>query len=434
MSQVKFGTIQWDALVQVGAVSLTTDVSGVLPVANGGNGTGSYTNGQILIGNTTGNTLAKSTLTGTANQVIVTNGGGSITLSLPQNIHATATPTFAGMNFGTTGSFSVGGTPNFTISATAVNFGFLAGFNAVYTDGANGSSVLNIGSVTNQITVDTANVLYGIQNDVRLNQNGHLATGTLGSVVANFSSSGGSGTSGTITNVLAFSGRAGNFSTGTVTNGYCFYAQQSQNFAGGTLTNWHGFNVEPSTAATNVYGYRGRIASSANRYNLYMDGTADNFLAGNLQLGLLVTKYNNVATVSNGIPSEYATVDLTGQTANIGATTLYAVPSTGAGMYRVSAYVVLTTAASVSSTLPNVQIVFTDNQTNTSITMNATPILGVAGIGQTGALTANTVGTAVSGVIVVNAKASTNIQYSLVNYASSLAGMAYAVHLKLEAM
>lgn len=148
----------------------------------------------------------------------------------------------------------------------------------------------------------------------------------------------------------------------------------------------------------------------------------------------LTTTYNNIATVSNGVPSEVAKVDTTGLTANVGATTIYAVPASGAGMYRVSSLVVETTAGSLSSTLPNVQIVYTDNETGGVITIDATPILGIAGIGQTGALNANTVGTTSTGVIVINAKASTNIQYQTVNYASNLAGMAYALHVKLEAM
>lgn len=147
-----------------------------------------------------------------------------------------------------------------------------------------------------------------------------------------------------------------------------------------------------------------------------------------------VTNYNSVATVSNGVPAEYATIDLTAQSANLGPSTLYAVPASGQGLYRVSAYVVLTTAGSISSVLPNVQIVYTDPDTNTSITIDATPILGVAGIGQTGALSANTVGTAASGVIVVSVKLSTTIQYQTVNYASVAAGMQYAIHLKLEAL
>jgi hypothetical protein len=67
-----------------GKVGLTTHVNGVLPVANGGTGEGTYTDGQLLIGNSTGNTLAKATLTaGTG--ITVTNGAGSITVvnSLP---------------------------------------------------------------------------------------------------------------------------------------------------------------------------------------------------------------------------------------------------------------------------------------------------------------------------------------------------------------
>lgn len=71
-----------------------------LPVASGGTGQTSYTNGQLLIGNTTGNTLAKATLTGTTSQVVVTNGAGSITLSLPQSIATTSDVQFAHIGLG----------------------------------------------------------------------------------------------------------------------------------------------------------------------------------------------------------------------------------------------------------------------------------------------------------------------------------------------
>jgi hypothetical protein len=49
-------------------------------VANGGTGQTTYTNGQLLIGNTTGNTLAKATLTAGAN-ISITNGAGAITIA-----------------------------------------------------------------------------------------------------------------------------------------------------------------------------------------------------------------------------------------------------------------------------------------------------------------------------------------------------------------
>lgn len=56
-------------------------VTGTVPVNQGGSGQTSYTNGQLLIGNTTGNTLAKATLTQGAG-VTITNGAGTITVAI----------------------------------------------------------------------------------------------------------------------------------------------------------------------------------------------------------------------------------------------------------------------------------------------------------------------------------------------------------------
>jgi hypothetical protein len=55
-------------------------VSGTLAVARGGTGQTSYTNGQLLIGNTSGNTLTKATLTAGAG-ITITNGAGSISIA-----------------------------------------------------------------------------------------------------------------------------------------------------------------------------------------------------------------------------------------------------------------------------------------------------------------------------------------------------------------
>ena len=60
-----------------GAITGITD----LAVADGGTGQGSYTNGQLLVGNTTGNTLAKATITAGAGMT-VTNGAGAITVAM----------------------------------------------------------------------------------------------------------------------------------------------------------------------------------------------------------------------------------------------------------------------------------------------------------------------------------------------------------------
>jgi hypothetical protein len=81
-------------------INLANGVTGTLPVANGGTAlTSAPSNGQLLIGNGTNYTLA--TLTGTASQILVTNGSGSITLALPQSIDTTSTPQFARIGLGT---------------------------------------------------------------------------------------------------------------------------------------------------------------------------------------------------------------------------------------------------------------------------------------------------------------------------------------------
>ena len=96
-------------------VDLATNVTGTLPVARGGTGQTSYVNGELLIGNTTGNTLTKATLTqGTG--ITVTNGAGSITVA-----NAGVTSVAAGT--GISVSASTGGV---TISSTAAGGGDFA--------------------------------------------------------------------------------------------------------------------------------------------------------------------------------------------------------------------------------------------------------------------------------------------------------------------
>jgi hypothetical protein len=60
--------------------NVQSNITGTLPVVNGGTGQTTYTDGQLLIGNTTGNTLTKATLTA-GSGISVTNGAGSITIA-----------------------------------------------------------------------------------------------------------------------------------------------------------------------------------------------------------------------------------------------------------------------------------------------------------------------------------------------------------------
>lgn len=63
-----------------GKLSASQGLDGTVPTANGGTGQNSYSNGDLLIGNGTGNTLTKAKLTA-GNNITVTEGPGSITLA-----------------------------------------------------------------------------------------------------------------------------------------------------------------------------------------------------------------------------------------------------------------------------------------------------------------------------------------------------------------
>jgi len=68
------------SLTSVGTLTSGTWSASTIAVNKGGTGQTSYTNGQLLIGNSTGNTLTKATLTAGSN-ISITNGGGSITIA-----------------------------------------------------------------------------------------------------------------------------------------------------------------------------------------------------------------------------------------------------------------------------------------------------------------------------------------------------------------
>ena len=92
-------------------------IIGTIAVNQGGTGQTTYTDGQLLIGNTTGNTLTKSTLTaGTA--IGITNGAGSISIA---NTGVTSAVAGTGISVsGATGAVTVTNTaPDQTVVLTA---------------------------------------------------------------------------------------------------------------------------------------------------------------------------------------------------------------------------------------------------------------------------------------------------------------------------
>ena len=113
-------------VLSVGTIDLTSEVNGILPVGNGGTGiNGSAApNGHILIGNGSGYTLSE--VTGTTNQVNITNGAGSITLSLPQDIDTGASPEFFNLYLAPSGEIDLTGPGTLafgTGNASIINIG-----------------------------------------------------------------------------------------------------------------------------------------------------------------------------------------------------------------------------------------------------------------------------------------------------------------------
>lgn len=131
----------------------------------------------------------------------------------------------------------------------------------------------------------------------------------------------------------------------------------------------------------------------------------------------------NISAYIPGSPAidPNGTVNSTGHTANISATPLVAAP---AGMYRISAYIVVTTVDGASSTLPSIVITWTDSDNGTPETLTLTATSA-----------GNTLTTYKEAVAVVNAGVSAAIQYSTTGYASGTpATMQYAVHIRVEAI
>lgn len=108
--------------------------------------TANPTNGQVLIGST-GTAPSLTTLTGTANQVSITNGAGSITLSAPQNLHAGATPTFAGLTIsGLTASRYVKTDGSSVLTTQATPIPIADGGSGLTTAPANGQLLIGNGA------------------------------------------------------------------------------------------------------------------------------------------------------------------------------------------------------------------------------------------------------------------------------------------------
>lgn len=222
--------------------------------------------------------------------------------------------------------------------------------------------------------------------------------------------------SGTHATVVLFDASGLNIAAGTITTAYGFRVPNPSITGTGAITNFTGLRLDDNTAAI---GSTKLAIDIAGKYNSDYNGK--------------ITKYNNISTVSNGVPSEYATVDLTTQAAAISATTIYTPITTG--MFRISVYLQVTRAASTSSILggaTGVVITYHDGDGNVAQTNTVALATTAGAIAVTSA--GNSTATNLSGTLLIYANSSTAIQYAIGYTSVGGTTMQFAAHLKVEAL
>ena len=469
------------------------------------------TNGQLLIGNTATSSYTAATITGTSNQITVTNGGGSITLSTPQNIDTAANVNFATVSttgnhyvgsetgsassymlrmnryFGTEAAtsgfankislFNSGGsndpTYGFGISSGSLDlvsssqFKFWSGTTNVVSIGATSFTMAAGGMSVTQTRSGTGNAHTFVDNNSTTS--GSATNLRVATAPANTGSSSatyaGIVASPTMANIGAnITGQVTSFfstidlppNTFTVTNVKCASFNLQRTVTGGTVTTMIGLEVGQGTASagtvTTAYGIKvDSITLGGTNWSVYVAGGNSAFggstsfgavtapgktvdITGTLGVSSTVTltakigTYNNVATVANGIASIVATSDLTAQGAAIGATTIYAVPAAGAGMYRITWMATITRAATTTATLggsTGFQAQFTDVNDSVVKLQNPTSQNNFT-------TSSNATGSTVSGVVVGYCKASTNLQYQFGYTSSGATSMQYDLSMRVE--
>lgn len=105
---------------------------------------------------------------------------------------------------------------------------------------------------------------------------------------------------GTVTSIQGARMSVRNNGAGIVSDAISFHAMPILNTGAGSITNAYGFYVGAMTGGTNNYGFYSAMVTAANRWNLYMSGTAQNYMRGNLGLGLNMTVPSELLELADG--------------------------------------------------------------------------------------------------------------------------------------
>jgi hypothetical protein len=196
------------------------------------------------------------------------------------------------------------------------------------------------------------------------------------------------------------------------------------------------FDTNGTVPTKLVSGASGFYGNSTNSCFDIVNGTTDAGCAMAASSASEFTRYNNIALVNNGVPSEVFAVN-SSNSAAITATTLYT--PTATGFYRITAGLQLTTAATTSSILggtTGIIIAYTDGtssvaQSVTCYAVNQSAAIITIGTGNTGNSTTSQYNCI---PMYIYAKTGVAITYAIGYTSVGATAMVYQAHLLAESM
>jgi Collagen triple helix repeat (20 copies) len=346
--------------------------------------TNTFTTNQVISGSTTAD-LLMITQTGTGNALVVEDSANPdstpfvVTASGVVLVGATTTTgssnleIFSDSSLGETirGAGSAGGRLllqrlNGTLaSPTAVVSGNITG--QIRSDGYDGTSYVNssainfsvdgtvsTGIVPGRIILQTVSSAGTLTERMRIDSSGNVGIGitpnagrtlevrkqVTGAAESFSIFAGGNIQSDVTSGSTVFAAAPGVAASVTVPVIYHFGARGVTLGSGAAATTVGGFVVNSTmTQGTNNRGFWGALASATNTFNLYMDGTADNYMAGRLGVGALAGSSTSLSVGKNvtGATAGYGVLsngviqsDVTSEAYNFASA-----PSTAAGAFTV---------------------------------------------------------------------------------------------------
>ncbi len=149
------------------------------------------------------------------------------------------------------------------------------------------------------------------------------------------------------------------------------------------------------------------------------------------------TQQLNIGNASGGIINFIPVVASqfpVNQSAAIASTLLYTVPAGAGGIYRITWFAKVTRAATTSSTMGGLTITYTENTDSTSVSVLAQGVNSVGTAVTTISSNSATSTGIMSGVMLVDAKASTAINFAFAYVSSGATTMQYKLHIKVDAL